>query len=397
MEFNISSVDSILAIVATVGVAFGFLWKFFAATVKKEKLHSIKESFHSTVTGLSSDKISEQIASAILLRRFFDKDSEFGLGRTPYAKEAVNVIAGLLRYESTNDFQKILGDGLAAAPNLINVDLQRTNLQNIYLSRKDFDISRADFFSADLSHASLKGVQAVKTTFYRARLCGTVFQNAKLSGANFKQSDVDGAKFEGAELEGADFSNAVNIPNEILKHLNESGIYCKNVSKIGKTYSEILDKIIFCATPGILNYKQKQIYDYVQSTLKAYNCKTNVIHRKMYQSFGITTELKRNIKGAQGVVIFGFSDILINEGVYRENSQEEKKIINQSIMSPWIHTEIGIAIGSSKPLLLIKESESENFGVFEDVVNEINITKLPYENNTNLDKQILDWVKGLQN
>jgi len=106
---------------------------------RRDKMEAIREAFHTVVSSLASEAEVERVASAILLRRFFDRKSELGrvaiLSRvgTPYASEAINVIAAVLRTQKTGSFQKLLADGLVYAPSLRGADLQRTNLQNAYL------------------------------------------------------------------------------------------------------------------------------------------------------------------------------------------------------------------------------------------------------------------------
>ena len=210
---DISIIDNYTAVGALLFAGLSTLsvsiWKYLKANVQKDKLVSISDSFYKTVLGLSSDKMSEKIASAVLLRRFFDKNTEFGLGNTPFKKDSINVIAGLLRYESTSDFQKLLGDGLAYASSLEHADLQKTNLQNVFLSHKTniIDISGADFYGADLSKASLTNTKAIGSVFYEARLNGSVFKNANLTNANFGSTDLTNVNFKGAILDGVSFEN----------------------------------------------------------------------------------------------------------------------------------------------------------------------------------------------
>ena len=168
----LSSLDSLVTIALAIMAFGGILIRFLKLFFQKAKIDSIKSSFESTVNKLGSENEAEKYASAILLRRFFDPKSELGIGKTPYAKEAIDVSASLLRREKRGDFQKILADNLKYAPSLHGVDLQRTNLQNAYLS--GINLQNADFFNADLSFASLKNSQLQEAIFYQARLQGTV-------------------------------------------------------------------------------------------------------------------------------------------------------------------------------------------------------------------------------
>src|SRR5829696_9640903 len=132
---------------------------------------AVGDAFNSVVSSLGSDAEVERLAAAIRLRRFFNPRTELGIVDTPYASEALNVIAAVLRTQKTGSFQKLLADGLAYAPSLCRADLQRTNLQKAYLGVRNMggrkledvpddervDLRYADFYRADLAGASLKG------------------------------------------------------------------------------------------------------------------------------------------------------------------------------------------------------------------------------------------------
>lgn len=202
--------------------ALAALLKYFDFRSKSERASAAGESFARTVDDLAADDEVKRLAGAILLRRFFNRGTEQGEKDMPYAKEALAVIAASLRDTPTGTLQKLLADGLAYAPNLADLDLQGCNLQNAYLgARPDRrpDFSRADFFEADLSGASLKKARACEAVFFKATCDGTVFQAAELQGADFREADLKGARFDGATLAGARFEGAKNIPDDLASRL----------------------------------------------------------------------------------------------------------------------------------------------------------------------------------
>jgi uncharacterized protein YjbI with pentapeptide repeats len=185
-------------------------------------------AFKDIVTSLASDNLTLQMASAILLRRFFDTDSEQGAGHLPYANEAVAVIAGLLREAKTGPVQKVLADGLRYAPTLAEADLQGCNLTGAYLGRRRGDatianLTNADLFGADLTEASLRGVNAAGAVFRGATLVRTVLSGANLTGADFRDATIDGARFDGAQMSGAQFSGPPAIPADIASQVSAQG------------------------------------------------------------------------------------------------------------------------------------------------------------------------------
>ena len=200
---------------------------------RRDRLAAIRETFDDVIGILASNNEEQRLAGAILLSASL-MNYQLGLStllpprrRAPYAQEAVSVIAAVLRGLQSGNFQKLLADSLAYAPDLKRVDLQKTNLQNSYLlpRRKGVTLERVDFYRADLSGATLKGASAPYGIFYQSRLCHTVFSKTDLRGANFFQADLTGAQFDGAALKGASFKDARNVPQELLPFLDKNGTY----------------------------------------------------------------------------------------------------------------------------------------------------------------------------
>lgn len=210
---------------ATVGVSVLGVLNFQR---KRDTSAAVGTAFRDVVESLASDNKTQQMAAAILMRRFFDNNSEQGAGRTPYANEAVAVIAGLLRESESGQIQKVLADGLRYAPSLSRADLQGCNLTRAYLGHREgdkkiVDLTNADLFEADLTGASLRGVTASGAVFYRAKLVNAVLANAVLTGADFRETQLAGANFDGAQLVGALFSGASDVPEDIAGVLDSSG------------------------------------------------------------------------------------------------------------------------------------------------------------------------------
>ena len=196
-----SWVGGATALVGLVGAVLGML-RYFNYRTRRDRIAAVGSAFETVVEALASESDVKRLAAAIRLRRFFDPDSEVGVAGAAYARDALGVTAGILRQQPTGNFQKLLADGLAHAPSLVGADLQRTNLQGAYLGGTD--VSRADFFRGDLSHASLKGAVARESVFYQASLVGTVFSRADLRGANFYQADITHAAVRGRPPRGRD-------------------------------------------------------------------------------------------------------------------------------------------------------------------------------------------------
>jgi uncharacterized protein YjbI with pentapeptide repeats len=168
--------------------------------------------------------------------------------RTPYKKEAIEVIAGMLRRETEpsaepSRLQKVLADGLRYAEDLRHSDLQYCALSNAYLGKREGDAASIDLSYADLYRAicvgtSFKCAKMVETVFYRATLDKAVFAGADCRGANFRDAALTGANFFDAELSEADFTGAMiggakfagahNVPQEVARLLDANGVAADN-------------------------------------------------------------------------------------------------------------------------------------------------------------------------
>lgn len=243
-------------VVALLAGVLGVL-KYFDYRTHRDRISLVGQAFNSTVEGLSSDASEKKLAAAILLRRFFDEETEQGAAGTPYEREAVAVIAALLRNTQTGELQKLLADGLAYASNLQGADLQQCNLSRAYLGQRPravvthgsvrllsarrwarsagdsrgtdpavsapIDLTKADLFGANLSGASFRGGIARDAVFYTALAQGAVFEGAHLEGADFRQADLKAARFAGAWIEGARFAGAQHLPENVAGLLDQDG------------------------------------------------------------------------------------------------------------------------------------------------------------------------------
>ena len=103
------------AVAAVCAGSLGIL-KYFSYRTRRDRISLVGQAFNSTVEGLSSDAEAKKLAAAILLRRFFDRETEQGAAGTPYEHEAVAVIAALLRNTQTGNCRNCLPTGWATPP-----------------------------------------------------------------------------------------------------------------------------------------------------------------------------------------------------------------------------------------------------------------------------------------
>ena len=96
----------VASITALLGAILG-IFKYFQYRTRRDKMALVRQAFETVVDSLASDDEVERIAGAILLRRFFDRKTEVGVAGKPYRKEAVNVMAAILRSQPRGNFQKL--------------------------------------------------------------------------------------------------------------------------------------------------------------------------------------------------------------------------------------------------------------------------------------------------
>ena len=179
-----------------------------------QKRQDTQEQFNKVVEQLAKDNETAQLSAAIILRRFFnaiiDKDR--------FRMETINVISSMLKIHPTGIYQKTLGDGLAYAGNLNYADLQRTNMQDLYLGKKNekddakekkgiksksdnddswkITMDFTDMYGANLSYALVENVVGFGTVFNSAILHHTNIKNCTFRKADFKYADLTNVYFE---------------------------------------------------------------------------------------------------------------------------------------------------------------------------------------------------------
>jgi Pentapeptide repeats (8 copies) len=229
---NLSAEDAQrwVTIIGTLATVLVTVLTFFRSQNRRDVRAAVGASFASTVEALASENDTTRMAGAVLLRRFFDRQTEQGTRGTPYVKEAIELIAGMLREELPPRIQKVLADGLRYAADLQRADLQHCNLQNAYLGWKSDDdrgvnLTEADLYESNCSRASFKKACLHKTVFFRADLTKASMidadcTEADLREANLAGANLTGANLAGAQIGGADFAGARDIPPEVAELLD---------------------------------------------------------------------------------------------------------------------------------------------------------------------------------
>lgn len=365
---------------------------------RMSKTERIK-SFNRTVTQLSSTNIESQLSAAILLRRYLSQ-KHLLFFKPILFDEAINVISALLRTLPTGIYQKTLCDGLAYAihkKGLSNMDLQKTNLQQIYFGNKKHRIHchETDFYMADLSYSLIENVDGKKAIFYNAIFLSAKIKFCNFENANFIGADLSNTKFKEVRLFNANFSKAINVPAEILCNLNEKGIYTNQDNFTSPDIEEC--KKVFFSMPGIMTKEDRHVVESYKESLIKRGFEVKEYQRDNYPKFGQLNNIRCEMNKVAGIIAFGFKQINISSGSYRCNTIEVQDYSGKWLSTPWSEIEVGMAIALGRPILLIHDKEVTE-GVFDPILSEYFVGSI----STDIDIAKIDtnktfdsWVKML--
>lgn len=372
MKLSISDLLQLIAILGLVAaVVYGIL-KFVQDFIQAEsrKRENYYKSFDTVVAQLSSDVKTSQLSAAILLRRYF-KDT-WNKKRADLHLEAVNVISSLLKVLPSGVLQKTLGDGLAYAKDLDKVDLQGTNLQNLYLGRKDnirISMTETDMFMADISYATLNQIDGHGAVFFNSILYHTQIKDCDFTNAYFKGADLSSAYFKDVQLYGAIFSQASNLPVEFEGKLSSEGVFTSK-ERLTTPSTKQERKVVFFSMPGCMS-KEDEILtkDYKSFLEDEMHYEVIYYQKDEYPEFGQFNKIRQSIMNSSAMIAFGFKQISIKDGVSHPNTTKEKSISKVDLPTPWNELEVGMGLMNHLPILLVK-SNGISSGIFDNKLSE---------------------------
>lgn len=329
-----------------------------------------------------------------MLRRFLKQTSR--KWNNNLHSETINVISSLSRVLPTGIFQKTLVDGLAYAKDISGYDLQKANLQDIYLGVKQntLKLDNTDLFLADLSYALIENVVGNNIIFYRAILMGARIKNCNFTNGNFRDSDLTNVIFKNVILKNSDFTGAYNIPKEIKEHL-VNGIYCKD--KPVTTKPQTNGKVIFFSMPGQLSKKDEIVTNDFKKLLKNKGYEVIYYTRDLYPSYGQFNKVRQSISRSSGMIAFGLKQINIKRAVYRPDSIESEIWENKWLSTPWSEIEIGMGLMKGLPILLVCDPEI-NSGAFDNCLSECFVSSVSLNEDCRTleqNKQFDEWLSKL--
>lgn len=408
--------STLLAFISLVAVIVGGLivavpsimnYKGWISIAKQQSQY--QQSFDNIIEQLSSDKNTAQLSAAVLLRRFFkvkfnyhffirkkrinEKDIYF------LRTETINVISSLLKTLPTGVYQKTLADGLSSCQDLSYADLQNANLQNAFIGNDSYRInmSRADFFCANLTKALVCNVDGQNCYFRDSILCNARFKNCDFSCASFQGADLTNVYFKDVKLTEANFRDAYNIPEIISQHL-VNGIF------VGDDLVTISEKLsshsIFFSMSGSLSNDEAHLTKAYEEYLEKRGYTIESYTRDHYPLFGQLTSVKAKIEKCVGMVVFGSKQILIKDGIFRPNLSEETVWKNEWLSTSWNEIEVGMGVMLGIPILLVKTDELKT-GIFDSCISEIMLDKTSSKTDYSdlrkfeIDENFISWLSKL--
>lgn len=355
-----------LAVLIPIAIlASNWVLEYFGLKSKKRRREEASASFDKVVDNLASDNPASQLSAAVLLRRFLS----LKIGKQKFLyKETIDVISSILRTLPVGVYQKTLADGLAYANDLTNADLQRTNLQNIYLGSKSERIvlHQTDLFMSNLTYGLIDNVDAVGIILYNSLLYGTIIKNSDFSEANFMGADLTNIRFSKVKLKNADFRKATNVPLEISNKLID-GFYTSDEDVT--TSNTNADKSIFFSMPGNMSKVDEMTVLAYRQYLMKLGYEIIYYNRDTYPRFGQLSQIKASIEKCAAMIAFGTKQTFIKEGVFRSGMSGERSINDSWLSTPWNEIEVGMATMIGLPILLVKDDDIED-GIFDDVISE---------------------------
>lgn len=395
-EFKITNIPGLVALFTGItGVLYFFFFQYLGIKSKKVRKEEERASFDSIVHNLSATDNTAKLAAAIMLRRFLHQDV-FKSNKSLF-QESINVISSMLKVLPTGIFQKTLADGLAYTSDLSCVDLQKTNLQDAYLGRKDnnaIKIDNTDFFLSNLSFALLEGLHG-KGIFYRTILFCTQIKNSDLSNSSFREADLTRVYFKNVRLKGADFSEAQNIPIKIQEKL-VNGVYLEDdwVTAGQEIYK---NKNIFFSMPSVMKKNEELLTKDFKSFLedKGYNVYYYI--KDYYPCYGQLNKIRERINDSVGIVAFGFKQIKLKEAVFRPNTKDEMIWNDKWLSTPWNDIEVGMALMKGMPILIIKDPTVDT-GIFDKKLSECFVASISTTDDNrklSFNKEVTKWLSKL--
>lgn len=388
----------------------------------------LSRMFISYAERLHSDKESDQIASAVLLRTFLDNAS--------FAERTLSLFVSLLKILPNGNLQKVLGDSLSKVKNADGYDFQKVNVHNVLIKPQSYikyDLTAnnsllndrisfrgADFYQSNMTELNACSVNFSNAVFFEAQITDARFRNCVFKDANFRMANLSGTVFSECVLDGAIFKGARGLSNAVVRKksddtdnnyinvplinfLDADGCFYTQEQKEVVYIENVQREKIFVSKLGLMDSVQQMHYDRIIQYLKdTYNVDIVCLDRKDYLRFGQLSSIKDKIASCSGFVAFAFSYLYVTDACLHKNLsspyKEEKS--KSSFSSPWIQIEVAFANSIKIPTLIVIENDVVAEGIFDDMIinNDSHLYKFKYNGALiDADKSVIkDWYHKIE-
>ena len=393
---NLASIITIIGLIAV--TAKYFISDYLGFKNMRARKEEAQNALNSVILGLSASNNTTKLSSAIMLRRFLGK--EISIDNPQLKEETIKQIASMLKILPTGVFQKTLADGLAYAVDLSGTDLQRINMQDAYLGRKDgvrILVNKTDLYQSDFSYALIEGLEG-SAIFYRSILFCTQIKECNFTGASFCQSDLTNVCFKNVILKDADFTGAMNIPQDIeMKLIEKDGkrIYPDETAVSAKQNK--LDKCVFFSMPSVMNKENELLTKDYKKELEGMGFTVLYYIKDDYPSFGQLSKIREKILASSAMVVFGFKQTYVHEATFRPSTNDEATWNNKWLATPWNEIEVGMGLMKGMPIMLVKDPHI-GMGIFDENLSECFIAHISTEDDSRKlrqNKEFTNWLSKI--
>ena len=313
-----------IGIVGALLTAILGLFKYFEFRSRRDSLNAVGQAFDNVIDALGAQEEAKRLSGAILLRRFFDSRTEQGERRAPYAKEAVAVIAALLREASRGTFRSSSPTGWDTHVRSNTPISKAATCRIAYLgARPDraVDLTAADFFRGEPQF----GLAAWRPRSERRVLRGHPprhrVRGLRPDRRRLPPGRFAGSRFANAVLKDARFEGAKNLPPDIAPHLEaQSGAQLDSTSDA----PAVSRPRVFVSCPAaVTDVQQTRGQRFLRE-----------LHDRQMDTFGLGRDdyapvpweqLRRAVTTADGVVVLGFRQLHVALGEWRPRDREARR------------------------------------------------------------------------
>jgi hypothetical protein len=165
-----------------------------------------------------------------------------------------------------------------------------------------------------------------------------------------------------------DENNGYVIPiEEILKNFE-----IIQPLKPDATHARKREILLFVSKPSALNSIQEGIWKNLQEILVKNSIPTRFIEPNQYPESEPVYKVKRVVSDCDGVIVLGFKQIYVKEGVSKSGTLFESFLREYSLPTPWNNLEAGMAVMMDIPIFTISE-EGITGGIFGTANAELKI------------------------